>query len=528
MTSSNNHLIRSVRFDTAADVEASASTFADAVSAIDYQLVFGKVLEQYDNIPEALRLDRLELDLGHIDINDLDDLEATIARLLDEALAEQLPAAYQQAAISGQAWQPVNRKKGVEAADDSGQALYSPAEQIDILVYYFRTGMLPWNVTIQPDIVQLLLEAMKAAPGLLKQRFLPVFLHIAAIRRIVYALPGEVRTQLLALYTEPVNLASVEKVAGILLQEMPASQRTTFAQQLAIVYFKTVGKGSTSQALFVEAVLTELQQILRESSAYITEATYQRILLLRQQETSPVYQRMHRPLLVQLADILIAKGEWAQQPNDIVDATIIPEDTAVIDEQVQPAEENTPDTQMEDRVDADDETLGEQALFIDNSGLVLVASFLPVAFKKLGWVAEGKIVDTAARDKMLLWMDHLVWGERKAYEYNLSFNKVLAGIPPQEVVDISLLLTDEEKAVADSLLESVILHWSILKNTSIDGLRGSFLQRNGKMHNEDGGWQLHVQSKPFDMLLDHLPWGISIIKFSWMEKPVYTQWRTKT
>lgn len=528
-SSSNNHLIRSVRFDTAADREATASLFADAMSAIDHQRVFGKVLEQYDGIHEIVRLDQLELDLGAIDINDLDDLEAILARLLDEALAAQLPSSYQQAALLRQVEQTALTagKQGYEDADTTKQVVYSIAEQIDILVYYFRTGSLPWNVTTQPDIVPMLLDAIKAMPGLLKQRLLPVFTRTEAIQRIVYALPHEARAVLLLLYIDASDLAFIEKIAGVITQELPAHQKITFGQQLAILYFKVVGKDHTAHALFIDAVLMELKPVLQQYAAYIPEAAYHRLSLLPQQEVSTtVYQRFYQQLLVQVEELLLAKGEWTEPTDSRSNKTDTAEKTKMDTDNQPLTEDNTP---AEDRTtDAEEEPLQQQALFIDNSGLVLVASFLPVAFRKLGWVEHGKIVDASARDKMLLWMDYLVWGARKTYEYHLSFNKILAGMAPEEVANISFVLTAEERAIADSLLESVIQHWSIIKNTSADGLRGSFLQRPGKMHNEDGGWQLHVQTKPFDMLLDHLPWGMSIVKFSWMEKPVYTQWRTKT
>lgn len=124
-------------------------------------------------------------------------------------------------------------------------------------------------------------------------------------------------------------------------------------------------------------------------------------------------------------------------------------------------------------------------------------------------------------------MDYLVWGQRRIHEYGLMLNKVLIGMHPADVADIHKALTGKEKKAADELLNTVIDYWSILKSTSIEGLRTSFLQRNGKLSNEDGGWQMHVESKGYDMLIDSLPWTYTIIKSPWMEKPLFTQWSTK-
>ncbi len=86
-------------------------------------------------------------------------------------------------------------------------------------------------------------------------------------------------------------------------------------------------------------------------------------------------------------------------------------------------------------------------------------------------------------------------------------------------------LSDEEKQLVDGLLSSVIQQWSILKNTSIAGLRETFLQREGKLEIEEEANMLYVEAKSFDMLLDHIPWTISKLKFSWMKKVILVQWR---
>ena len=535
MSVSNNHLIRSVRFDTETDIEANASVFADAVSAIDHQLLFGKVLDKYDGINEVVGFDKIELDLGSVDINDLDGLEAALIRLLDEALAENFPAVYSQSAMLKQSLFITDHEG--KYADEDEPVVYTTKDKINILVRFFRTGTLPWNTPSPPDIERLLVEVIKAAPALVRQKLLPLFLSAEAVQRMAYSLSYEVCMQVLALYIESGEQAIIEKITGAVNQEMPGHQRTAFEQQLVIIYLKAIGGDSSVNIFLSDLVLAELKLALHERAHYITEATYHRVLLLLQQEEKITNQRVYRKLLLHVEELLIARGVWEPKKQQAFDNTIPEQETIDANEQIianntsietdQLKKDHVPQEKEAFIEDAIDEGSWQQATFIDNSGLVLVASFLPGAFKKMGWVENGNIVDVIGRDKMLLWMDYLVWGARKTYEYNLSFNKVLAGMEPQEVVNSSLVLTDEERLVADSLLGSVIQHWSILKNTTIDGLRTSFLQRNGKICDEDGGWQLHVETKPFDMLIDKLPWSLSIIKFSWMEKPVYTQWRTK-
>jgi hypothetical protein len=90
-------------------------------------------------------------------------------------------------------------------------------------------------------------------------------------------------------------------------------------------------------------------------------------------------------------------------------------------------------------------------------------------------------------------------------------------------------LSEATRATLDGLLQAVIAHWRALGSTSPDGLRQTFLQREGRLTHEraEAGqhWQLAVKSGPFDMLLDRLPWSYSTIKLPWMHEVLYVDWR---
>ena len=62
-------------------------------------------------------------------------------------------------------------------------------------------------------------------------------------------------------------------------------------------------------------------------------------------------------------------------------------------------------------------------------------------------------------------------------------------------------------------------------NTSVAGFRESFLQREGRLHLQNDAWQLLVEPRSFDMLLDQIPWSFATIKHPWMERVVYVEWR---
>jgi len=167
----------------------------------------------------------------------------------------------------------------------------------------------------------------------------------------------------------------------------------------------------------------------------------------------------------------------------------------------------------------------EQEYFIQNSGLILLASFLPAFFRNVGLLNESKaFTDENSRIRAIHLSQFLLTGASQPPEHLLTLNKVICGLPLYEPIPTRLSISEEEKKEAAELLTSVIANWSVLKNTSIDGFRTSFLQRPGKLSRIEDGWKLQVEERPYDMLLDQLPWGINICTLPWNDYLIYTEW----
>ncbi len=163
----------------------------------------------------------------------------------------------------------------------------------------------------------------------------------------------------------------------------------------------------------------------------------------------------------------------------------------------------------------------DDIVYINNAGLVIVAPYLGNFFNRLELLYENKVNDTARGIALL---QHLVTGENDFEEFEVVLPKLLCGIKPDEPILQKYQLTTADKEAASELLQAVITNWSILKNTSLTGLRQSFLQREGKLNMTGGQWHLKVQSSTYDMLLDYLPWNIKMIKLPWMQSLLVVEW----
>ena len=168
------------------------------------------------------------------------------------------------------------------------------------------------------------------------------------------------------------------------------------------------------------------------------------------------------------------------------------------------------------------------SLFVNYAGLVLIHPFISPLFEATGIKETNSyaIADVQMSRAAAL-LHFLATGQEEIYEYELGLIKILLGLEPETPVLVGAgLIQDSDREEAETVLQSAISYWTVLGNTSTDGIRSSFLQRSGLLRKTEDGWSLNVEHQSFDMLLEQLPWTISIIKLSWMKYPLYTEWQT--
>lgn len=162
--------------------------------------------------------------------------------------------------------------------------------------------------------------------------------------------------------------------------------------------------------------------------------------------------------------------------------------------------------------------------YINNAGLILLHPYLSYCFDALELREGQQFRDEAAKHKAVQLIGYMAYGEEEIPEWDLVLPKILCGISPTEPVRRFVPLSEVEKDEADQLLSAVITHWNALGNTSPDGLRGNFLLREGKLEWKEEEWQLFVTQQAYDMLLNRLPWGFSVVGLSWMPWLIKTVW----
>lgn len=159
-------------------------------------------------------------------------------------------------------------------------------------------------------------------------------------------------------------------------------------------------------------------------------------------------------------------------------------------------------------------------IYINNAGLVIVSAFLPIFFNDIKLISKTGMLDS---NKAIAVMQHIVTGLDEYDEFEVVLPKILCGMELSDPIS-KYRLNLREKHKVNQLLESIIEHWTVLKNTSGEGLRSAFFQREGKLNFENNTWYLKVRQESYDMLISHIPWNISLIKLPWMNSMLNVEW----
>lgn len=171
------------------------------------------------------------------------------------------------------------------------------------------------------------------------------------------------------------------------------------------------------------------------------------------------------------------------------------------------------------------EAEAREALTVADAGQVLASPYLPRLFAMLDLVAGNAFVSPDAAHRAVHVLQFLVFGTTGAPESELALGKLLCGVPLDEPIPRDLPLASRETDAVEGLLRGMIQNWKAVGHTSVAGLRETFLQREGRLVREDEAWRLTVAPRAFDMLIDRLPWGFSIIRHPWMPAMLQVDWR---
>jgi hypothetical protein len=435
-----------------------------------------EILDKADTGATVKKIDRIEL---QIDIGSKSDwlshLSKEITSQLQKKLSELAPA-----------------------SDNDIREQTMSQSFFEVLFYFLQKGYLPWWGTFRNRAefsAALLLAIKEGINREVKNQLLQVIADTTARDRLIDQLNEEELVLLIAEFyiDQKSELYGLLKDVDILLTIIPEEKRRQVKKRFMVNAWKHAADADSREAL-------------RETAMSFAKEIY----AFTDNSTKVEYKKFQPSSIIM--DEAMGRVEKESEENFFRKITKA--------EGAKPDDPDASDNQEKDK-DPLSESLSTDAIYINNAGLVILAPFLPAFFNKLKLADEDMVLE---KESAVNLVTYLATGTEYAAEFELVFAKILCGIDPSVPISTMIAFTDEQKKEAQELLLSAIEYWDALKDTSPQGLRESFLQREGKLSFKDEEWVLQVEQKPYDMLLQNLPWNISMIKLPWMTSILKTEW----
>ncbi|SHM56784.1 hypothetical protein SAMN05444266_10931 [Chitinophaga jiangningensis] len=479
------HLINKLEFELACNDEMLALNLRHNFSAtLQEQVteVIDRVCSKYAGDGVYLRIDKLELDLGSMTPYGFrEDFEKVLEYKLEEALRE--------------------RATVIAFGDKKTQGFYYDTSPLALLQYFLIHGRLPWFAAGEiSSTAALMQQVLRDYPQDIRQWLTNGTVPVQVWWRLGWQMPPALQEELIALLPLPGELlAATKAILQSAVLHLPENIKTKASEWVEL-----------QNSQLHKLVLINIPLSGKQTQSALVEKIFQQLLATAGEGVSPTIEQQVVAEL-QIAAAVVSTGQF--QGDETAAAGNEAKDL--------PYEELLEQLPTSDTADAEAEKI-----LVTKAGLVLLSPFIPQLFKILNyWDTEKKEwVSNAARFKALYILHYLATEEVTVPEHALSLEKVICGLPLAAPVPTDVTIEDSEKQEADELLKAVIGHWPMLKNTTIAGLRGSYLLREGLLAWKEEGWQLQVERKTLDVLLDGVPWGYNTLTFPWNKYLIMVEW----
>ncbi|HWI93201.1 MAG TPA: contractile injection system tape measure protein [Flavisolibacter sp.] len=487
-----DHIINREIFEfTYSETEKALALQGQMNSGLQYkmQTVINNVLDECCDESITARLERLEIDLGEIPFESLENL---LPQKLYTAFRDEL----------GNVIAESNSYQGKKSLNEAGE---NTDDILELLEVFFLTGSLPWWLSQRNgfSISQIVNYLIQNAPGRVKAFVYKNIANTQFTDRLVFQLNIETCERLLMLLLASKNQISF--VENIVNTASPRIVQDCFPRtdNNETVFF---GKLSAFPGIdFKKKIISVLFRLIAQVAISYSKDEMQFLL---KTIILDVFKDHVEPR--KIYEVLKEQSEKHFYADIIT-----------IKDEMETVKESAGETFSSKHGIAGSKS---EKFYIQNAGLLLIATFLPAIFKELYGLEDKHFVNKEIQHRALFLLHYICTGQDEAPEYTLQLNKILCGLDLEEPIPFSVSLTDAEKREADLLLHDIITNWKALKNSSLEALRGSFLLRDGLLSFADDYWLLQVERKGYDVLIDHLPWSFKTIKFDWMDNYINTEW----
>lgn len=180
------------------------------------------------------------------------------------------------------------------------------------------------------------------------------------------------------------------------------------------------------------------------------------------------------------------------------------------------------------KVDKESNSKEERAhtgIQIDFAGIVILRPLIKPLFENRELLNENDFKGISERLRALQLLNYIASGLTNLEEHHMALNKVLCGIPIDEMVSPLPDLLEEDRAEAEVVMNHFISVWEAVKNSGFDAVRKGFIARPGELDENEKSYLLTVEGSGVDILMKKIPWGYDMVKLPWMDKILQVEWK---
>lgn len=531
MPGKNQHIIHSLKYDIQFH-RSKANKQEENISRWHLER-FMHVLEECLNQAapgnDYLVAEKLELDLGNIPKAAAEEVfSARLRELLSEKLAD----------LSTKDLPPAGDDKKLippgDTGDDEAYGRQSPEEhRISLLLGFLRSGHFNWQAGRGSSAIQIfdqllaghnerlfdaLAEEFKSHPHSLI-RFL---LQMKATQRKAFydarlpALREELDKAGLVMATLSVRSGATPALAYLFLVRVKALIiRNALSGKTLKSLEEWIGKEKESLKKLIPGGMVSLPPGARPFETSASDTPVLKLILELIRET----------LLPEENTKTSSASPSGHKHPDKDDRKAKPSEKAVNEDKDIPFPEVKESLfpKEDDHPAGPDEEL-EKGLMAEHGGLVLLHPYLAKLFEELDLLEGDSFKGMLAQYEAVFALHYLAGGDQPVEEQQLLIPRILCGMQTDLPLPSAFPLREKTMKECRKLLDAVIKNWSALGSTSIKGLQDSFLQRECLVRKTDENYEFLFERRGMDVLIDRIPWGISMLKLKWTPYLINVSW----
>lgn len=489
-----------------------------------------KIMNELSVEDEIIELDKIELDLGLLQLKELE--KATTVSDLFETIRSKIKDAIRQ---SGTQYNSGQTKKPLRVARQ--------------WLFYMQRGYLDWSMNnVSEDWYDEVLQAFAVDFDSVTGLRQLILYDNKALKRIVYQHSDHFLVKLTEILTAvnqnrlTYSIDELYEIAVLLYQRQTKTPAASIKEirkiiwQMALTIAAPAGRKSTTTEI--------VKKILKK---FVNDPVTAQVIIKELAGRIAITGQLLQELLNE-QDITLQRESSVQNIPRIDDTErTLQTDDKIENLRTKVTEPGKKEPQTPENLFTNDNTAGKEIekifaakeddkiagaalsdneeIFTGYAGLVLLHPFIPAFFRRLQLIDDTKFISDNSQQKAVCLLHYLATGEIFADEYKLVIPKLLCAFPFSYTLEKDIEINGAEVSEAENLLQAVIEQWSVLKNTSAQGLREGFLQRGGKLYSKNESLYLQVETRTIDVLLNYLPWNLTIIKLPWMKDLLKVDWR---